>query len=178
MMLSLFTASPTFSMTEDKIYAEYVRGVENEAEMSATVEELAEGSWRWMTASEAQAADGRPAPMIQLLTKQDADEMDKIFKDVVEGEENFFMVADTDWSESYRIYGNHLKAMVKRRYMHALPEDDNARKVHIGIMRKVEWVMMKHPKRTIPSYPILTKSVLPTIADQLKKVEPSITEVS
>ena len=40
MMLSLFTASPMFSMMEDKIYAKYVRGVDNEAKMSTTMEVL------------------------------------------------------------------------------------------------------------------------------------------
>ena len=171
-MLSLFTPAKAFAMTDDDIYARYKEG------KTAAIMDMGEGCWAWMTDSKMLAREDRPRAMIELLTREKAEEMDDIFVDALKGSEKMLVQPGSDWSDIYDEYLRKMKEEMKKKYAQVIPEEETARAVHAEIVRKFEWATMEHQNRTSPPYHLLTKNVLPMMADQLKRVERSITEVS
>ena len=177
-LLSLFTPSNAFKMIDEDIYNKYRAEISEGGTMTEAIQDLAEGCWEWLTESENVDKAGRPTPMMMLFTKQDAESTDAIFVEAEKAAEDMLLFPTSDWEEVYSDYVHKLRVMMKKRYAHAIPEDVDAQRVHAGIMRRVDWITMQHPTRTIPPYPLLTRSVLPEIANQLKRFECAISEVS
>lgn len=177
-MLSLFTPSMAFQMSDDDIFAKYLREVSKPDTRTLTIQNIGEGCWEWMTNSEKLANSGRAPAMLELFTKQAEEEIDDIFVESLEDSDKALLLPQGDWPEIFDDYVEKVKTKMTKRYAHDSPEEEKARVVHLQIMRRLEWVTMRHPTRTISRYPLLTKSVLPKIADQLQQVQRSIAEVS
>ena len=51
-MLSLFTPSMAFQMSDDDIFAKYLREVSKPDTRTLTIQNIGEGCWEWMTNSD------------------------------------------------------------------------------------------------------------------------------
>jgi hypothetical protein len=176
-MLSLFTPSDAFAMQQDAIFDKYVKEMK-EGRLSDNSEDQAVGSWDWMTSSEALAKVKRPAPLMHMLTKKMANELDRILIETISGNVEKVMVPKSGWEKIYDKYRSLVKELVQKTYTRVISEDVQERKVHHGILRRIEWMTMDHGNRLEQPYPLLTKSVLPLAADTLQRVEKAIKEVS
>jgi hypothetical protein len=180
MMLSLFTPSKVFAMDNDDLFTKYEAELRRyRGEMNDKLENKAVGCWRWLTTSSALMNKGREKPMMQLLTKAIANEIDDKLINAIGNEQKIVMVpGNSGWDDIYKTYRTKVIEIMKKEYSTNPPEDEKECVVHDGILRRVEWVTMNHPNRLEPPYPLLTKSVLPLAADALKRVENAIIEVS
>lgn len=177
-MLSLFTPSTAFTMDNDEFYNKYVNWINGEGPpLTESIENVVHGCWQWMTGSDALAKASRPKSMIRLLTKEVAEKIDDILVDMLSGHEKTMMVQTSGWMVTYDEYTRKVKDVLKKTYATVITDEEDAQLVHQGIMRRMAWITMRHPKRTIPPYPLLTKSLLPKVADQLTSVKGSIKEV-
>ncbi len=177
MTLSLFTPTNVFTMDKDDIFNKYKK--QNDAKdvtMDAGTRNNAEGCWKWMTSREAQEKTDRLKPLIEtMMPKAIADEIDELLGKPT----NHFMVPrSTEWEGAYDEYVENVKKFVGEKYSTDLCEDANQLKVNQTILRKIEWVTMKHRGRQEQPFPILTKSLLPRLADILFRVQNAIAEVS
>ncbi|KAF8310720.1 hypothetical protein F5887DRAFT_931046 [Amanita rubescens] len=111
-----------------------------------------------------------------MLTTEIADGLDELLGSVT----NHLMVwGSTEWEEAYVDYLDRLKAFIDKKYTTELCENANLElTVNQTIWRKIEWVTMKHRARQEQPFPLLTKSLLPRLADALSQVQNAIAESS
>ncbi|KAF8310805.1 hypothetical protein F5887DRAFT_931033 [Amanita rubescens] len=109
-----------------------------------------------------------------MLTTEIADGLDELLGSVT----NHLMVwGSTEWEEAYVDYLDRLKAFIDKKYTTELCENANLElTVNQTIWRKIEWVTMKHRARQEQPFPLLTKSLLPRLADALSQVQNAIAE--
>ncbi len=163
-------------MDDDETFNKYK--AQNEADgatIDAGMKINGEACWKWMTSTEAQEMADRKTPLIQMVTKELGDELEKLL-----GKEtkHFMVPGSTEWEERYAGYVVKLKAFVDKRYSTELCEDPDRLRVNQTIKRKIEWVTMKHRGRQEQPFPLLSKSLLPRLADILCRVQHAIAEVS
>ena len=118
--------------------------------------------------------------MLELFMKRAEEEINDTFVELLEDSDKVLLLPQGDWPEIFDNYIEKVKAKLIKQYVHDSQEEEKAWVVHMQIIWRLEWVMMKHPTYTILHYPLLMKSVLPKIADhwQLQQVQWSIVEVS
>ncbi len=178
-MISLFTPTNAFAMMNDEMFQKYKQQDKKGETMESVVENNAEACWRWLTSKEALEKAGRQTPLIDVMLPRDiADELDDLLMESIGDETNHIMAPGSSvWQEAYKAYLERLKGFIKTKYTTDLSEDANKLQVNQAIWRKIEWVTMKHRRRERP-FPLLTKSLLPQLADALGRVQNAIAEVS
>ena len=180
MMLSLFTPSKAFEMDVDQEFKQYKDAIKNvgDGQLTESMRDAMVACWNWLTTAEAQSAAGRAKPMIELFSKPFAEAIDKVLMGAIGKDQSTAMVTGSEqWHGAYEEYREKVKEMVKGKYSTKLPEAEQAREVHKGLSRRLEWVMMDHPTRAVPVYPLLTRNVLPLAAGALKRIENALAEV-
>ena len=178
-MMSLFTPTKVFTMDNDEMFKKYKEQNKTEEGMDAGIKNNAEACWKWMTSREALEKADRQKPVVkEALTKEIADELDKLLIASIGNETNHLMVPGSNvWEEAYTEYVKGLKGIIDKKYTTELCEEPNRLTVNQTIWRKMEWVTMKHQGRQEPSFPLMTKSLLPRMADVLRRVQNAIAEV-
>lgn len=178
LMQSLFTATTAFAMDDETTYSDYRKQNANgKGPIDESITNKGIGCWKWLTDREAIKAENREKARMDLLQKGVADDIDRQLECALKGKKNLFMVPSSGWEQTYDAYVIEVKKLVKRNFSTTLPEGEAERKIYHGMMRKLEWVTMKHRGRHEPCYPLLTKGVLPLMGELLKRVENAISEV-
>lgn len=178
LMQSLFTATTAFEMDDETMYSNYGKQNANgEGLVDESMSNVGIGCWKWLTDREAMKAENREKARMDLLAKGVADDINRQLELALKGKKNLFMVPSSGWEQAYDAYIIGVKNLVKKNFSTTLPEGAAERKIYQGMMRKLEWVTMKHQGHHEPCYPLLTKGVLPLMGDLLKRVENAISEV-
>ena len=177
-MISLFTPTKVFTMDNDEMFLKYQEQNEPDGEMTmdSGIKNNMEACWKWLASKEALEKPDRQTPLIEeMLTREIADELDELLGSPTN---NMMVWGSTEWEEAYVDYVDRLKAFVDKKYTTELCEDVDKLTVNQTIWRKIEWVTMKHRVRQERPFPLLTKSLLPRLADVLTRVQNAIAEVS
>lgn len=176
-MLSLFTPTKAFVMENDEMFQKYIEQNVKGATMEAAIQNNATACWMWMTSKKAQEQPDRLQPLMNMLPRGIADRIDDLFTTSMGTDANYFMANSAVWDDIYADYLKNLKELIDQTYTTQLCEDEKKRMVNQMIWRKIEWVTMKHAARQERPFPLLTKSVLPQLADVLSRVQNAIAEV-
>jgi hypothetical protein len=177
-MLSIFTPTESFTMENDEMFEKYKEQNVKGTRLEPGISNNAEGCWKWMTSTESQEKLDRAKPLINIFTRDIADRIDELFTTSIGTKTNYLMVwRSTAWQDIYADYLNKLEEFIREKYTTDLCEDKERRAVHQQVWRKIEWVMMKHEGRRERPYPLLTKSLLPQLANVLSHVRNAIAEV-
>ena len=179
-MISLVTPTKAFTMENDAMFEKYQE--QNKlGKKEQTVKNAGEACWRWLTAKEALEKADRAMPLVDMITREMAEELDELLTTSMGSgiELNHMMVPRSEvWHDAYEAYVEKLKEFIEKKFTMELCEDENRVRVNETILRKVEWVTMRHRGRRERPFPLLTKSLLPRLADVLKRVQNAIAEVS
>lgn len=178
-MISLLTPTKAFMMDDDEVFAKYK--AQNEGKMDTATKNGGEACWQWLTSEEALEKEDRPKALIDMMPREIAEGLDELLMTSMGSlkDHNHLMVPQsTVWDDAYEMYLEKLEGFIKQKFTMNLCEDPDRMRVNQTIWRKIEWVTMRHRGRRERPFPLLTKNLLPRLADVLKRVENAIREVS
>jgi len=180
MTISLLTPTRAFTMENDTTFERYKQQNKSETK-EETLKNAGEACWRWLTSKEALDKADRATPLIDMITREMGDELDELLMTSMGSgiELNHMMVPRSPvWRKVYEAYVEKLKEFIAKKFTMELSEDANTARVNETILRKIEWVTMRHQGRRERPFPLLTKSLLPRLVDVLQRVQNAIAEVS
>jgi hypothetical protein len=178
-MLSLFTPTGAFTMGNTEMFEKYKEQSKGGVTMEDGIKMNAAACWGWLTSKELLEQAGRPMALINLLTKEIAEELDYLMTSMIGTNTKHMMVPrSTIWQEAYKSYVVKLKEVINKKYTLNLCEDEKQRLMNQTMWRKIEWVTMRHRSRRERPFPLLTKSLLPRLGEVLSQVKNAIAEVS
>jgi len=177
---SLFTPTSVFTMENEEMFRKYVdQNKRKDGTKDPAIENNAEACWRWLTSTEALGKADRPESLIEMMTRDIAEGLDRALTESIGDQAKHMMVPRSKtWDKAYADYLKKLKTFIDKKYTMELCENEKKVRVNQTIWRKIEWVTMKHRGRQERPYPLLTKSLLPLLSDVLSRVPNAITEVS
>ena len=182
MMISLLTPTKAFMMDNDEIFSKYkAQNEKTDGTTDTGIKNSGEACWLWLTSKEALEREDRPTALMDMLPREIAEGMDELLMmSIGNGKEmNHLMVPRSPvWQEAYEVYVEKLQEFIEKKYTINLCEDAARARVNQTIWWKIEWVTLRHQGRQEQPFPLLTKSLLPRLADVLLRVQNAIAEVS